>query len=89
MMQAVLEGKFDDIELWAEQAQTLGEDSALVLEKKGLKWLEYVGILSFEMWRMHEESEEIWSSLCVQCCTICVQYMDCWGSAGLRFVDVA
>ena len=26
VMQAVLEGKFDDIELWAEQAQTLGEE---------------------------------------------------------------
>lgn len=31
MMQAVLEGKFDDIELWAEQAQTLGEDLHLEL----------------------------------------------------------
>lgn len=25
-MEAVQEGKFDDIELWAEQGQTLGED---------------------------------------------------------------
>lgn len=31
IMQAVLEGKFDDIELWAEQAQTLGEDLHLEL----------------------------------------------------------
>jgi len=25
-MEAVQEGKFDDIELWAEQGQTLGEE---------------------------------------------------------------
>ena len=34
-MQAVLEGKFDDIELWAEQAQTLGED--LGFSKRGTR----------------------------------------------------
>ena len=74
-MQAVLEGKFDDIELWAEQAQTLGEDLGFSKCGTRTKKMKTCGSVC------HCVSNVVRSA----CNTLSI-YL---GSAGVKFVDVA